>query len=273
MLWSNEYLSRLELEAEVEISRELQCITGRIALATMIGQSEYLLPEYIFNVKKVYWRGKRLEPICTKLLGEFGYDILEFEEGAFLGTAFSDAFNIGRNNVTHVPSGMAIGGEPCYYFYYGFGENIIRLNPPADEVLVPETNGLWAEKIKDTLIVEFYRFADGVNWKLPDYIRQRTIKHYVLWKAFLRESDGQNLNASEFHHQRYLVQLNRARKLIDGVYRAKINVAPAYASNEYNYPGRRYNFDGDYGYQGRNEIPRPVLPYNYGVVVEDEEIE
>lgn len=269
MLWTNEYLTRLESEAEAEISRELECCIDRISLSTTVGQSEYLLPDYVFNVKKVYWRGKRLEPTCTKLLGDFSYDMHDYGPGAFSRTGFTDAFHIGFDNSTNIPSGSSFGGEPVFYFYYGFGENVIKLDPPADELLNSYPDGLWSGKIKDSLIVEFYRFADGTQFKLPNYLRRRTIKSYVLWKAFLRESDGQNLNASEFHHQRYLVNLTRAKRLVDGVYRAKINVAPAYAAEGYTYPGRRYNFDGDYGYQGRYKEPRPVLPYNYGIVVED----
>jgi hypothetical protein len=73
--------------------------------------------------------------------------------------------------------------------------------------------------------VEFYTVADGIGYKLPDYIRRRLLKAYVLRQLFLAEGKGQNLKAAKYWSAKwnYLMrsygeqvydQLNTPRRLI-----------------------------------------------------------
>ena len=262
MIWTTEYLDRLALEAETEIARETLSIIDRISLQVNLNQAEFLLPEYVFNVKSVYWKGERLTPISALTISQTGYDIMVWSDGAFEGSAFSDAYLIGSSSTeSSLGSGIS-SGKPVEYFYSKFGENIIRINPSGNEALAKFENGLWHEdNLRQSLVVEFYRFPDGINWKIPEYIRRRTIKAYVLWKAFLKDGDGQNLKAAQYFAQRYALLLGRAKKIIDRINIAYIPIAPS---------NLHYSeFSQDYGYQGLGRMPRPVLPSNYGIQVED----
>jgi hypothetical protein len=270
MLWTKEYLDRVQLEGEEEIARETKCLIDRISIATHIDQSEYQLPDYVIDVRKVYWKGIRLDPRSGQDLSVSGYNIQTWQDGAFNGLAFSSAFQGGYFVTEHIPGFGQTGGKPTEYFYYGFGENIIRIFPSANEDLAFSEDGLWSTALPNSLIVEFYRTADGEVWKIPDYFRRRTIKSYVLWKAFSQEGAGQNLKAAQYHKTRYLLLLARAKMLVNNVYRSYKRVAPSEEYNaEENRTGRYYNFEGDYGYQGKGNVARPVLPSNFGIVVED----
>jgi hypothetical protein len=67
--------------------------------------------------------------------------------------------------------------------------------------------------------------ANGIGYRLPDYIRRRLLKAYILSKAFLSEGKGQNLKAakywsakweylSETYGNQVYDQLNTPRRLI-----------------------------------------------------------
>jgi hypothetical protein len=270
MIWTKEYLDRVQREGEEEIARETKCLIDRISLTTSIDQFEFTLPDYVIDVRKVYWKGIRLNPVSGMEFQIAGYDIRTWQEGSFNGEAFTDAFNLGIFKVDHISGYSGSGGRPYDYFYYGFGENIIRLYPGSNENLIAYPDGLWSNNLGQALIVEFYRTADGEVWKIPDYFRRRTIKSYVLWKAFSQEGAGQNLKAAQYYKARYLLLLARAKTLVNNVHRSYKRVAPSEEYNaEENRTGRYYNFEGDYGYQGKGNVARPVLPSNFGIVVED----
>lgn len=270
MLWTTEYLNRLAVEAESNIAQETKAITDRISLPTEEFQAEFLLPEYVFNVKKVYWKGERLTPISS--LGiDSGYSVLQWTDGAFEPTAFTASYLLGAMTQINIMGSIASGGKPFEYFYYGFGENKIRLNPGSNERLDKYNDGLWNEvNLKKTLVVEFYRYPDGANFQIPGYIRRRTIKAYVMAKAYAKEGPGQSIKAARYFEQRYAFLLNRAKRVVDRINHAFNKVAPMEVCGaEESINGRRYNFEGDYGYQGCGNKARPVLPSNYGIVVDD----
>jgi hypothetical protein len=262
MLWSNEYLARLAFDAETEIANETKCIIDRISISTALHVSEYQLPQYVFNVRKVYWKGFRLDPISGYTVPETAYDIITWKSAGFNPSAFSPAFLTGYSDITSTFGAGVKGGKPIEYFYAGFGENIIKINPSANEVLQRYEDGLWSNNIENSLIIEFYRFPDGENWKIPQYFRRRTIKAYVLWKAFAKEGDGQNLDASQYWEKRYHLLLGRAKIITDNIY--KIYTYSRKPGNDI-YCGNNF----DYGYQGPTIPPRPILPSNYGITVED----
>lgn len=304
-LWTTAYLERISLDAEIEIARETRCIIDRLSIAVTQGQPSYLLPEYIQDIRKVLWRGNRLDPVGQIEYAEWIYDIGTIIPGTpgdgggdggdggnggdggggggttisgiFDGTIFSDAFVIDQfipdPNPPDPPDPEPPDPEPpkppviitaetpiakpWRYFYSTFGENVIHFNPNVNENIDADQNDLWGAAIPDRVIIEFYRVPDGINYKIPNYIRRRTIKSYVLWKSFAREGNGQNLNAAEFHRKRYEIQLLKAKRIINGVYAAAVNYREPYSV-----PG-----------SCKLTPARPVLPWNYGIPAEDDDCE
>lgn len=253
LIWSTDYLNRIALEAETEIAKELNCIIDRYSLAVEQYLSEYPLPSFITNIRRVIWKGFRLDPVSHVNSPYYSIPIETYsEDDVFDVTIFQeDTFDSGAITI----SNGAAGGRPLSYFYSGFGENIIKFNGPANETIGFYSN-LWSSDIPNAVIVEFYRTPDGLNWKIPHYIRRRTIKNYVLWKAFAKEGPGQNLNASAYFETRYLITLEKARSIINNIYRT-VNT--------------------ERGPSDRKEISREFLkrrgprPWNYGIVVGDYE--
>lgn len=269
MIWTNEFLNRIALEGEEQIARELKVLIDRISLPAQIGTSEFQLPEYVIDIRKVYWKGFRLDPIAIGEFENIGYDIQVWSDGAFNSDAFErNSFQIGSFSVEHSIGSGVIGGRPTQYFYYGFGENVIRINPSADEKLEYYSDGVWGTNIHQSLIVEFYRTADGINWKIPEYIRRRLIKAFVAWKAFSIEGVGQNLKAAQYHESKFKLGMIRAKTIVNNMYAAVTHIAPS-NYHQQSGTGKYYNFEGDYGYQGDCNQARPMLPANFGIVLDE----
>lgn len=245
MLWTSEYLKQLELEAEIQIAEEVQCLIDRLSLTIELGTAEYQLPDYVSNIRKITWKGFELEPLGHIEYPNWIYTLDEVTGGAFNAEAFTDAFFIGDSIHSGTPQ-----GKPTSYFYSAFGENKIVFNPSPNENLAILTGDIWNNNLDQGVVIEFYRTPNGNDWTLPKYIRRRTIKAYVLWKAFAREGDGQNLRASEYWLQKYQILIVRAQRIIN-----QINSAAIYTRSDV--------------VQNRT-IARPKLPPNWDVVTVDE---
>ena len=255
MLWTSSYLARITLEAEVEIAKELECIIDRYSLATEMDLSEYQLPDYVNNIRRVFWKGERLDPISGSSMGFWNPSIEDFGEGVFDIISFENpSFDISSVNVQPSSGNIAGGGKPRQYFYSRFGENVIKFSPSSNESILTYSSGLYSDNIANAVIIEFYRMPDGVDWKIPEYIRRRTIKAYVLWKAFQREGDGQNIKAANYWFNRYQQLMVRNKYIINNVYKVLTNSR----SSTLNY--RELAFCGK---------KRGPLPANYGIPAED----
>lgn len=242
MIWTPEYLAQLELEAELQIAEELKCIYDRVSLNITSGEAVYQLPEYVSDIIKITWLGIRLDPIPQIEYPDWAWNLETSIEGAFEAEAFTDAYNIGQT-VASTPQ-----GKPERYFFSTFGENKILFHPTPNENLVALTGDLWNTNLDKGVIIEFYRTPLSPNFELPKYIRRRTIKAYVLWKAFTREGDGQNLKAAKYWANKYIIQLARAKQIIDRINSVQI----------------RSRSDATQYTSGR--IARPKLPWNWQTV-------
>jgi hypothetical protein len=245
-IWTNEYLNRITLEAEVEIAKAVPCIIDRLSIPVEQGIPSYILPEYVTNVRKILWKGSRLDPMSYGEFADWIYTLSSTQGAAFNPRAFSKSFHLGD-----IVGGTPMS-KPMRYFYSNFGENAITFNPNVHEDVAAVGSNLFSSAIGNSVIIEFYRAPDGVNFKIPHYIRRRTIKNYVLWKAFLKEGNGQNIQASEYYRGRFEICLGKARAIIERIYTSTAN--------------RRTQQSIDNGYK----VARPVLPWNYGTVVEDD---
>lgn len=216
MIWTSEYLNQLAIEAEIQIAEELKCIYDRLSLHIAKGLAEYQIPEYVSNIIKITWRGVRLDPTPQIEYPDWMWTLETDTEGAFEFEAFTDAYHIGD------VIGSTPQGKPERYFYSTFGENKLVFHPTPNEHIAKLSGDLWNSNLQDGVVIEFYRTPNGEEFILPKYIRRRTIKAYVLWKAFAQESDGQNLKASQYWLNKYGILLNRAKSIIQRLNQAQI---------------------------------------------------
>ena len=245
MLWTTDYLNQITLEAEITIAREIPCIVDRYSLPITPGVAIYQLPDYIDNIRKVFYKGERLDPVSVSEYDKYVYTQEENTFGPFSDPAFSESFD-SDSIITSTPS-----GKPFRYFYNGHGENTIVLNPsPSEEIDIYDN--LYTTNIANAVIIEYYRLPDGVNHVLPRFFRRRLIKSYVLFKAFAKEGDGQNLDASQYYFNRYTVGLVKAKSIMNNIFMA---ITPVREPRNTRY---------------KNLPARPVLPANFGIPVDEE---
>lgn len=243
MIWTTSYLNDLALEAEIAIAEEVPCIIDRINLNTEAFLNTYQLPDYVSNIRAVYWLGIRLDPIAQIEVPDWPISYSNEGAGTFeLTTYESSAFAVSSYTSTGPAS------KPEVYWFSTYGENILRFFPIPTDTILSSGTGLWGPQISSAVIVEFYRVPDGVNWKIPEYIRKRTIKAYVLWKAFAREGDGQNLKASRYWANKYIILIARAKRIVDNVHQAELRTRSDAVSYK------------------TGLIARPKLPWNWQVI-------
>lgn len=242
MIWTSEYLERLALEAEIAIAEEIPCIIDWYSLDVNKNLDTYQLPDYIRDVRAVYWKGVRLDTATQS-------ELLNWP------IAYSELQGDGTYKLIKGSS-----AKPTKYWYNSFGENVIKFFPIPNESVgsgifdfdaFEETVFNTADALS-TISIEFYRVPDGEKFQIPIYIRKRTIKAYVLMKAFACEGDGQNLKASKYWAARYIELLARARKIIDNVRQAEIRSrSDTYVS-------------------GNARPARPRLPWNWQTITVDD---
>jgi hypothetical protein len=193
--WDNDYLERLTVEAEKEISREVSPIYARESMAITSGTATYTFPNYVRNMYQATWKGKPVDPIYH-------------EEAVRLD-----------------PKYVTTPGEPKWYIRSPEDYNTIRLIPSPNETLTadPTDDVFDATVIEAKFIISFYREPDTSQsiLTLPDYIARRLIKTYVLMRAFKKEGKGQNLEASDFYRQKYALQLDLYKQLRDRYWMGK----------------------------------------------------
>lgn len=172
-VFSSEQINRYTLAAEQDFSNAFKCIIDRVTLEIVSGTSLYVLPDNVIDIRRITYKGKKLDPISHR-------DLRERLDGS------------------------SASGTPSDYIYNNVGQMTVKLFPTPAETLTGSQVDLFNPTIILTeCIVEFYTTADGLGYKLPDYIRRRLLKPYVLSQLFLAEGKGQNIKASQYWKKKY----------------------------------------------------------------------
>jgi hypothetical protein len=208
-LFTAEQLNRFSTQAEEMFVNEFNCVLDRLALTIASGSSLYVLPDYIINIRRITYKGIKLEPISHRDLREY----------------------------LNYPTAT---GTPEYYVFNNVGQMTIKLFPtPVEDREPAGVNLLDPEVIRESCIVEFYSSTDGIGYRVPEYFRRRLLKAYVLKQAFLAEGKGQNIIGSVYWRNKWerlkeiygttvMENLNSPRKLVDlsGDHRRKFLAPP-----------------------------------------------
>jgi len=183
-IFTDAYLTQLAEDAELDISRRLLPFFERFSITTVVDQAIYTLPAGVKDIIRVTWKGDALSPITIDGIVQGADQLLEKE------------------------------GSPPIYYMRGF-DNLasIRLLPAPQEVLTADDTSIYQDDITTLLVVtaKMDPTISATDFVLPDYLARRTVKHYVLWHAFLREGLGQNIDASRYHESRYNQMLEMYR--------------------------------------------------------------
>jgi len=225
-IWNDSILTNLAKQAEEHIAMVMPCIVDRISLSTTSGSSLIALPNYIIDIVSITWKGKQLSP----------YPINDYIEA---GSA-----------PMQVTSSI-----PLYYVYSGYGTNVIKLLPAPNETLAASSTPPYTKlEIGQRLVIEFKRIPDLTTntQRIPIYFRRRLIKDWVCYRAFLQESQGTNIKASEYFNSKFKMNFDLAKEIYNKLF----------VSKRYEMQPQENSFAG-------GKPPRPVLPSQFGQVIRD----
>jgi hypothetical protein len=232
MIWSDQFLQQLEQDAGDYILNEIACLFQKFYLPVVSGTSVYTLPPQVKSILRVTWLGRQLEP-------------LSWDELTIITPA-----TVVVNSLTRIETSV---GRPQWYALHPTNIHDIRLYPTPDMTFDQTTSSddPYSPYVNEPHCnISCWRYIDssGVDptAQLPSYIFRRTMKAYVLWKAFKQEGKGQNLTASKFYKGKLDYLIAKFRSINAGTFVSK-----------------RYSLgDGDNGIENFR-YPKPIYPANF----------
>lgn len=227
MIWTDNYLNQLSVDGAERVNIETPLLFHRFYLATTAGTSTYTLPEKVKSIKRITWRGIKLDPISwTEAMS------------IFPGSVFADPSE-------KIETSQSV---PYYYFQHPTNRQDIRLLPTPNESLLAIGGDPYSPAVDESrCIISCWRYVDVTDEQasLPSYIDQRIRKAYVLWKAYAKEGKGQDLKASAYWESKFNFLLALFKEINNCVF-----VSKKYALDPTSYGiGRR--------------PAKPVLPSNF----------
>lgn len=239
-IWSNATISRFAQEAENEIASEVHCIIVRLSLQIQSFVPAYSIPSDCLSLRRVTWKGKKLDALGTRPIDEYRVTNPNFIFGAFDSAAFTSAFYINSTSVG-TPA-----GTPYAYWFSSFGENVISLLPIPNSAIAFNSGDLFlGDVIQNSFVVEYWAYPDfnSSTQRIPAWIRRRIIKSYVLYKCMSQEGPGYDEVGSKFYKSLYEMQLQRLRQVNERIFYSK----PQNLGDE----------------RSRFILARPILKYKY----------
>lgn len=195
-IFSSADILRFSQQAEDLFTSENDCIIDRYAINVVSGTAEYLLPDYVSSIRRVTYKGRKVYPVSHR--------------------------NYIDSNISFIAQ-----GAPTDYIFNNIGQGKIKFFPTPNENISAVQLNLFGSEIPNQLIVEFYRLSDYSVNSIPDFMKRRLLKAYVMKMCFSKEGKGQNLKAAKYWGMKWemLKQIygelleeliNSPRKLING---------------------------------------------------------
>ncbi len=208
MIWTAATINRFTAEGEQEIASTVKCVKERVALDVVAGTATYVLPDDCLDITRLTWKGFKIDPFSAR--------------------DYHDLNDTSRS-----------ASRPEGYIFNQQGRNTIRFHPIPDIDVDTISSDLWGSEIANRVIVEYNQMGT-----LPDYIRRRMIKYFVLERCFRIEGDGQNLKCATKMLARYNGYIDVFKKAYHETFIAKLpQLSPS---------------------SGRRILAGPVLPSTFG---------
>jgi hypothetical protein len=237
-LWTDDYISDMATEAEIQISSAVNCIYVRFPLNIVLGNGIYDFtniadaptgPHRLTGIIRITWKSWTVHPVFQQQL---------------------------RNIVAPLKPGSetTTSSRPLMYMRQGYGINKIKFFlSPNETITYDNSNVNTKASIQNNVIVAGWHIADptGNTYRLPDHIREKLVMFYVMARAYRKEGKGQNLDAAKFYDAKYAALLDRFKKINEQLFASRTRTVS--------------DIDPDrYGLKP----PRPRLPPDFGEIVE-----
>lgn len=186
-LFSGTTQTRFKNEGEDLFNIENPCILDRIALNIVSGTNQYSLPDYVMSIKRVTYRGWKIDAMDQRSLRE--------------------------TNLT----GNETGTRPYNYIFNNIGQLLIQFFPTPSETIIADQTNLWGSNIASQVIVEFWRSSDHSTFLIPPFFRSRLINAYMNSKLFALEGKGTDLKSAKYFDKKWLILKDKYSMLMNNL--------------------------------------------------------
>jgi hypothetical protein len=203
-------------EGEADFARDYPCIVERISIAIVAGTAIYTLPEYVIDIRKITWNGKRMFPLTHR--------------------TYREAFNE-----------ISTGAAPEYYVVNNIGQMQIRFFPIPSVNVAELTDDLWGDNIGNCVIVEYFRTPDFIDNLIPDFIRDKILNAYAMKNCYAMDGRLQNLKAAKYWNNQWGFLKNLYGMLLETLINEprRLIIGPAEDRRGYFIPQPRLPYDMD----------------------------
>lgn len=184
-------------QAEEELVKELRLVIDRWVIPVEEGVYLYTLPDYVFDIRRITWMGRQLNPYSG-------------QEQIWSGST---------------PTRYS-GGEPREYIYNYVGLKTIRFFPTPALSLSSSGDPWSGEVIREQCVMEFFRPPDFDNeyLRLPEWFRNQFTRNFMLMK--LHQMDAQNYESKLVKRfaERYEADVDFLRDFKLRLHKAEVNI-------------------------------------------------
>jgi hypothetical protein len=225
-IWTDEVLNQLATDGAEHIALSANTIFYRFYQATVSGEGLIRLPQYVLGVRRVTWRGLKIDPIAW----------IDMEQLSLTEAMISNTDKVNAST-----------GRPLWYSTHPTNIRDLRLYPTPNETFATTGDPYSPSPNEARCCISCWRVPDDSDplLSIPPYVDRRTRKAFVAWKAFEMEGKGQSRIAANYYKQKFLYLLKQFGAINSGVF-----VSKRYGLSE------RRNLN-------RAKYPRPVLPSNF----------
>lgn len=164
-------IDRYFSNGERELSMEVPWVVDRLTLGLTANTAVYNLPDYLLDIRRVTYQGKKLIPMKESWRKGYFQGVQQWSEPVFYSTDF-------------------IGNDKEIRFIPGPAVNVSSGTNP------------WYSDIRTKLVIEYFRTTDDTH-TLPSYLRDNYLGNYCGFQHYKREGHTQNLKASQYYKSRW----------------------------------------------------------------------
>jgi hypothetical protein len=170
-------------EAETAICADYSFIIDRYVLPIVTNEYLYELPDYVSNIRRITYRGRKLNP----------YSGTEQILSGSTPQRYSQ-------------------GEPREYIYNFLGRKTIRFFPTPAETIAGTGDGWSGSVIREKCVVEFFRTPDTSDEykRLPEWLRTQMCEDYAILQLAKMDNAGYDLKTI----QRFSAKWNQTKENI-----------------------------------------------------------
>jgi hypothetical protein len=223
--FTNAQITRFQQAAEIKFTITRGSIIDRSSIALVAGTADYVLPDYVQNIRRVTYLGWEVFPIAHR----------DLRASYLSGTQQSRPYWYVINNTPTSSGQFKIKFFPV---------------PSLSVAAISAYTDLWGPGVINGLVIEYFRAPDftGTKLRVPTYFMSILANMYANKRCFAIDGPGMSLKAVKFWNDKYDEMKEFFINLMDDINNKPRNLIANDASQR------------PYGYTP----PPPILPQRGG---------